>query len=34
MRNSSYSTVDPENGNITYSGPLEVMKGDHSHRGR
>ena len=31
MRNSSYSTVDPENGNITYSGPLEVMKGDHSH---
>ncbi len=31
MRDSSYSSVNQENGNVTYDGPLEVMKGDHSH---
>lgn len=30
-RESIYSTVDPENGNIYYNGPLEITKGDHSH---
>lgn len=31
MRKHEYSSVDPKNGNITYSGPLEIMKGDHSN---
>ena len=31
MRNPSNSTVDPTNGNVRYSGSLEITKGDHSH---
>lgn len=30
MRDSIYSSVDPENGNINYNGPLESTKGDHT----
>ena len=30
-RNSIYSTVDSKNGNISYEGPLEITKGDHSN---
>lgn len=26
-----YSAVDPKTGNITYSGPLEITKGNHDH---
>lgn len=26
-----YSAVDPKTGNITYSGPLEIAKGNHDH---
>lgn len=31
MRDPEYSSVDPKNGNITYSGPLEIMKGNHDN---
>lgn len=31
MRNPTNSTVDPATGNVRYSGPLEIIKGDHSH---
>lgn len=31
MRNPEYSTVDPQTGNVTYRGPLQIMKGDHSN---
>lgn len=31
MRDPKYSSVDPKNGNITYSGPLEMMKGNHDN---
>lgn len=31
MRNPEYSSVDPKNGNITYRGPLEIMKGNHDN---
>lgn len=31
MRNPEYSTVDPQTGNVTYHGPLEIMKGSHSN---
>ncbi len=31
MRDPEYSSVDPKTGNVTYSGPLTVEKGDHSH---
>ena len=31
MHHSEYSTVDPGTGNMTYSGPLEITKGDHSN---
>lgn len=31
MRNPKYSTVDSKTGNITYNGPLEIMKGNHDH---
>lgn len=30
MRDSKYSTVNPENGNVNWNGPLSVEKGDHS----
>lgn len=30
-RDSIYSNINPENGNIYYNGPLESTKGDHSH---
>lgn len=26
-----YSAVDPKTGNVTYSGPLEITKGNHDH---
>ncbi len=29
MRDPSYSSIDPETGNVIYSGPLEITKGDH-----
>ena len=31
MRDPSYSSIDPETGNVIYSGPLEITKGDHSN---
>lgn len=31
MRDPQYSSIDPKTGNVTFSGPSEVMKGDHSH---
>ena len=31
MHHPEYSTVDPRTGNMTYSGPLEITKGDHSN---
>ena len=31
MRHPEYSTVDPNNGNVTYSGPLEIQKGTHAN---
>ena len=31
MKNPSNSTVDPGTGNVRYSGPLEITKGDHGH---
>ena len=31
MRNPEYSSVDPKTGNVTYSGPLEITKGNHDH---
>lgn len=31
MRNPEYSTVDSQTGNVTYRGPLQIMKGDHSN---
>lgn len=31
MRNPNYSTVDPKTGSVSYSGPLEITKGDHSN---
>lgn len=31
MRNPEYSNVDPQTGNVTYNGPLEIMKGNHNH---
>ena len=30
MRNAEYSSVDPENGNVTFDGPLSIEKGDHN----
>ena len=30
MRNASYSSVNPENGDVTFKGSLETMKGDHT----
>lgn len=30
-RTSIYNTVDSKNGNISYEGPLEISKGDHSN---
>ena len=31
MHNSEFSSVDPKTGDVTYSGPLSVEKGNHSH---
>lgn len=31
MHHPEYSSVDPETGNVTYRGPLELTQGDHSH---
>lgn len=31
MRNSGYSTIDPNTGSVNYKGPSEIMPGDHSH---
>lgn len=31
MRNSEYSSVNPNTGDVTYNGPLSLEKGDHSH---
>ena len=31
MKNSTYSSIDPKTGSVTYQGPLELTKGDHSH---
>lgn len=31
MRNPEYSSINPDNGNITYNGPISTEKGDHSH---
>lgn len=30
MRNPAYSSVDPENGNVSWCGPLSIEPGDHS----
>lgn len=30
MRDPIYSSVNPQNGNISYNGPLEITKSDHS----
>lgn len=30
MRSSTYSSVDPSNGNVTWKGPLSVEKGNHA----
>jgi len=34
MRNPAYSSVDPNTGNVHFSGPLSVEKGDHTHMPR
>lgn len=31
MRNPEYSYIEPNTGNVVYSGPLTLEKGDHSH---
>ena len=31
MKNSMYSSIDSKTGSVTYQGPLELTKGDHSH---
>ena len=31
MRSDKYSSVNPENGNVTWNGPLSIEKGDHSN---
>lgn len=31
MRNPEHSSVNPNTGDVTYSGPLSLEKGDHSH---
>lgn len=31
MKNSTYSSIDPKTSSVTYQGPLELTKGDHSH---
>ena len=31
MRSDKYSSINSENGNVTWNGPLSVEKGNHSH---
>ena len=31
MRNAEYSSVNPENGNVTFDGPLSVEKSNHNN---
>lgn len=31
MRSNSYSSTNPENGNVTWEGPLSLEKGNHDH---
>ncbi len=31
MRSNNYSSINPENGNVTWDGPLSIEKGNHSH---
>lgn len=31
MRSNTYSSVNPENGNVTWDGPLSLEKGNHDH---